>query len=95
MYPSNLQTNLRRREGAYGQTSLARTFTRNSQTGLSLVARSTFSSKESRQSSAISRQVEQSYLRGEDWWLKVFRLRDVLIYDEPTGPVAQVARAHP
>jgi hypothetical protein len=45
MYPSSLQTNLRRCEGAYGQTSLARTFTRNSQTGLSPVVRSTFSSK--------------------------------------------------
>ena len=42
MYPSNLQTNLRRREGAYGQTSLARAFVHNRQTGLSLVARSTF-----------------------------------------------------
>jgi hypothetical protein len=56
MYPLNLQTNLRRREGAYGQTSLARAFDHNRQTGLSLVARSTFSSKEalSFQLSAIS-----------------------------------------
>ncbi len=59
MYPSNLQTNLRRREGAYVQTSLARAFPHDGQTGLSPVARSTFSSKESRQSSAVSRQVEQ------------------------------------
>ena len=45
MYPSNLSTNLRRDEGAYVQTSLSRTFVHNGQTGLSLVARSTFSSK--------------------------------------------------
>jgi hypothetical protein len=45
MYPSNLSTNLRRCEGAYVQTSLSRTFVHNRQTGLSLVARSTFSSK--------------------------------------------------
>jgi hypothetical protein len=45
MYPSNLSTNLRRCEGAYVQTSLSRTFVHNGQTGLSLVARSTFSSK--------------------------------------------------
>jgi len=58
MYPSNLQTNLRRREGAYGQTSLARAFTRNRQTGLSLVARSTFPRKNFRNSqfSAFSSQ---------------------------------------
>jgi hypothetical protein len=42
MYPSSLQTNLRGREGAYVQTSLARTFPHDGQTGLSLVARSTF-----------------------------------------------------
>ena len=45
MYPSNLQTNLRRREGAYVQTSLSRAFPHDGQTGLSPVARSTFSSK--------------------------------------------------
>jgi hypothetical protein len=45
MYPSTLSTNLRRDEGAYVQTSLSRTFVHNGQTGLSLVARSTFSSK--------------------------------------------------
>src|ERR1039457_7047132 len=42
MYPSSLQTNLRRCEGAYVQTSLARAFPHNGQTGLSPVARSTF-----------------------------------------------------
>jgi hypothetical protein len=57
MYPSNLSTNLRRDEGAYVQTSLSRTFVHNGQTGLSLVARSTFSSKKSSQLSAISSQL--------------------------------------
>src|ERR1700692_1723966 len=45
MYPSSLSTNLRRCYGAYVQTSLSRTFVHKGQTGLSLVARSTFSSK--------------------------------------------------
>src|ERR1039457_4425634 len=34
MYPSNLQTNLKRPEGAYGQTSLARTFVTTVRLGL-------------------------------------------------------------
>jgi len=45
VYPSNLQTNLRRREGAYVQTSLSRAFLLDGQTRLSWVARSTLSSK--------------------------------------------------
>ena len=43
--PQILTTNLTRREGAYVQTSLSRAFPHDGQTGLSLVARSTFPRK--------------------------------------------------
>jgi hypothetical protein len=56
MYPSNLPY-LRRREGAYVQTSLSRAFPHDGQTGLSLVARSTLSSKTFPKLSALSFQL--------------------------------------
>ena len=98
MYPSNLQTNLRRCEGAYGQTSLARTFTYNRQTGLSPVARSTFSSKniELLALSALGFSAEPILVRlraeGEKLRARFAGLRSTI---RETGPVAQVARAHP
>ena len=45
MYPSYPSINLRGFEGAYVQTSLSWAFPHNRQIGLSLIVRSTFSSK--------------------------------------------------
>ena len=96
MYPSNLQTNLRRREGAYVQTSLSRAFPHDGQIVLSPVARSTFPRKYRAASYGLRATSKQklSLLEARGSKLEADGIR-ASGSSAKTGPVAQLARAHP
>jgi hypothetical protein len=94
MYPGSCPY-LRQAPGAYSRTSLSRIFPRNRQLRLSWSARSTCPRKYFRRLFSFP----LSALSQPGWWLRADgrELNEKLGSgsDRETGPVAQVARAHP